>query len=336
MEKMKLKVLKSRRYLIGWIISLLFLFLFFFSFGGDFSEIGRALAEANYIFVLPAVILLVIIMGLKAVRWQYLLRYLKHTPLGSVFSVTVIGHMVDSLLPRPIGDMSRAYLLGGKEQISKMSTFATVAVARIFDGLSLLFFMVIVWQFVPLPPWLVNGVYIVAGLFLGALVLFLVLALSPGRLQKAVALFLRLLPKRWGSKLEEWLELFISGLAVLKSPSKLCFIFLLSLLIWFVEAVMFYTVGASFNLGQPFYVFILAAAITNFALFLPSMFGGLGNWEYACREALSIFGVNIALASAYAIVLHAVVLIPIILLGFIFLWTQHISLAKIVSKRDIK
>ncbi|MBE0415766.1 MAG: flippase-like domain-containing protein [Dehalococcoidia bacterium] len=309
------------------------MFLFFYRFKGDFGEIGHALGEANYIFVLPAVVVLVIIMGLKAVRWQYLLRPLSPVPLRPIFSVTVIGHMVDSLLPRPIGELARAYLLGEKESMNKMSIFATIAVARIFDGLALLLFMVIVWLFVPLAPWLQSMGYVVAGVFICALVLFLVLASSPGRLQKVMASFLRPLPQRWSSKLGEWLELFASGLAVLKRPGKLFFVFLLSLLIWFVEAVMFYLVAFSFNLEQHFYVFLLTSATTNLALFIPSMPGGWGNWELACRETLSLFGVDVALASAYAIALHAAVLIPIILLGFVFLWKENLSLAKVVPQR---
>jgi hypothetical protein len=310
------------------------LFLFFYKFRGNFGEIAHALGEANYIFVLPAVIILVIIMGIKAIRWRYLLGSLKPVPLGPVFSVTIIGHMVDSLLPRPIGELARAYLLGEKESISKMALLGTIAVARIFDGLALLFFMVIVWLFVPLAPWLEYGVRIVAGVFIGALILFIILASSPARLRKAVAFVLRPLPQRQSSKLEEWLERFISGLSVLRSPSKLFFVFLLSLLIWFIEAMMFYLVAFSFNLGQPWYVFILTSATTNLALLIPSLPGGLGNWELACQATLSAFGVDVALASAYAIALHAIVLIPMILLGFIFLWLQNLSLAKIVSQRE--
>ncbi len=327
-------MLKSRRFWAGCAISLVFLLLFFYRFRGNFGEIAHVLGEANYIFVLPAVIVLLIIMVIKAIRWRYLLGSLKPVPLGPVFSVTIIGHMVDSLLPRPIGELARAYLLGERESISKMSVLGTIAVARIFDGLALLFFMVSVWLFVPLAPWLEYGVRIVAGVFIGALVLFIILASSPVRLRKAVAFVLRLLPQRHSSTLEEWLERFISGLAVLKSPIKLLIVFLLSLLIWFIEAMMFYLVAFSFNLGQPWYVFILTSATTNLALLLPSMPGGLGNWELACQETLSAFGVDVALASAYAIALHAIVLIPMILLGFIFLWTQNLSLTKVVSQRE--
>lgn len=327
-------MLKSRRFWAGCAISLVFLVLFFYRFRGDFGGIGHALGEANYIFVLPTVILLVIIMGIKAVRWRYLLGSLRPVPLRSVFSVTIIGHMVDSLLPRPMGELSRAYLLGEKESISKMSLLATIAVARIFDGLALLFFMVSVWLFVPLAPWLEQGVRIVAGVFIGALVLFIIFASSPGRLRKAVAFVLRPLSQRQSSKLEGWLERFISGLAVLKSPSKLFVVFLLSLLIWFIEAMMFYLVAFYFNLGQPWYVFILTSATTNLVLLIPSMPGGLGNWELACQETLSIFRVDVALASAYAIALHAILLISMILLGFIFLWAQNLSLTKILPQRE--
>lgn len=323
-------LLRSRRFWIGCVISLVLLFLFFYQV--DFAEIGQALANARYIFVLPAIAVLIIVMGLKAWRWQYLLRPLKTIPLGSIYSIEVIGHMANAILPLRIGELARAYLLGEKESVSKVTTLATVAVCRAFDGLALLFVVVILALFFPMADWLKPAIYIAAAVFLGILIVFLLLVSSRGRLPKVTAFLWRPLPPHWRAKLQDWLDLFITGLEAIRSPQKATFVFLLSIVTWIGEGTMFYLLSFSFNLGQPFYVILMASTAANLALLIPSSPGGFGNFEYFSIQALVFFGVGGSLARAYAIAAHAISLLPIILLGFYFLWAENLSLADLARR----
>ena len=323
-------LLRSRRFWIGCVISLVLLFLFFYQM--DFGEIGRALVSARYIFVLPAIAVLIIVMGLKAWRWQYLLRPLKVISFKDIFSVEVIGHMVNAILPLRLGEVARAYLLGEKESVSKMASLATVAVCRVFDGLALLFVVVVLALFLPVAAWLKPVIYITAAVFLGIIMVFLLLASSRGRLERVVDLLLRPLPPRWHDRLQGWVERFITGLAAMKSPRRVGFIFLVSVLVWVGEGTMFYIISFSFSLEQPFPVMLLAAAAANLALLVPSSPGSFGNFEIPCQQVLVFFGVGESLAGAYAIATHAILLLPVILLGFYFLWVENLSLAELARR----
>jgi uncharacterized protein (TIRG00374 family) len=323
-------LLKSRRFWIGCIISLILIVLFFYQV--DFGEIGQALATARYIFVLPAIAVLVIVMGLKAWRWRYLLRPLKKTSLKSVFSIEVIGHMVNAILPLRIGEVARAYLLGEKESVSKAATMATVAVCRVFDGLALLFVVVVLALFLPVATWLKPVIYITTAILIGILGIFLLLASSRQRLRRVTDCLLRPFPPGWQTRLKEWIDLFISGLAAMKNPFQLVSVFLLSVVIWIGEGSMFYLIAFSFDLGQPFHILLLAATAANLALLVPSSPGGIGNFEYFCIQVLVFYAVDGNLARAYAITVHAALLIPIILLGFYFLWMENISLADLARR----
>lgn len=323
-------LLRSRRFWIGCIISLGLLFLFFYQM--DFGEIGRALVSARYIFVLPAIAVLMIVMGLKAWRWQYLLKPMKAIPFKSVFSIEVIGHMVNAILPLRIGELARAYLMGEKESVSKMSSLATVAVCRALDGLALVFVVAVLALFLPVAAWLKPVIYITAAVFLGILGLFLLLASSRSLLRRFTAFFLRPLPKRWHTRFQEWIDLFISGLAAVRNPGQMGFVFLISVLIWTGEGTMFYFIGFSFDINQLFPVMLLAAASANLALLVPSSPGGFGNFEIPCQQVLIFFGVGESLAGAYAIAVHAVLLIPVILLGLYFLWMENLSLAELARR----
>jgi hypothetical protein len=95
---------------------------------------------------------------------------------------------------------------------------------------------------------------------------------------------------------------------------------------------MFYILSFSFDLGQPLYVLLLATAIANLALFIPTP-GGIGPFDYFCKRTLVFFNVSAAAATAYVAILHFTLLVPVVLLGFVFLWTEKISLSRLVPAR---
>jgi hypothetical protein len=49
---------------------------------------------------------------------------------------------------------------------------------------------------------------------------------------------------------------------------------------------------------------------------------------------LVYFGTGSAAASAYAIALHALLLVPIIIAGFVMLWLNHVSLGEVMNRGE--
>ena len=323
-------MLKSRRFWTAFIITSLFLFLFLYR--TDFSEMGRALREANYLFLLPAILVYFVGVFFRAVRWRYLLLPLRSIASVRLFPLIVIGFLVNNLLPARLGTVARAYILGERETMSKMSTFATIVVEQVFDGLTLLLFAFIIALFIPLEYWVKEVIYIAGGLFFGAFIICLFIASSQALARRWVAVLVRIFPLRLRGRVEEWLILFIEGLKAMRSPSKLLAVLIISAMVWLCEGSMYYILSFSFDLGQPFHVLLLMNAVANLALFIPTP-GGIGPFDYFSKKILVFFNVTAATATAYVTTLHVALLIPVILLGFIFLWTENISLAKLIPAR---
>ena len=78
-------MLKSRRFWIALLITSVFLFLFFYR--TDFSEMGRALWEAEYLFILPAILVYFVGVFFRAVRWHYLLMPLQSLTCSQALSL---------------------------------------------------------------------------------------------------------------------------------------------------------------------------------------------------------------------------------------------------------
>lgn len=250
-----------------------------------------------------------------------------------MFSLILIGMLVNNVIPARLGIVVRAVILGEKEKISKMAVGGTMVIEQVFDGIMLLFFVAIASFFAPLNGWLGQVVYITAALFITLILLCLVFASSSKATKKGLSLLLRVLPKKWHEKAGEWFIRLIDGLGVMRSPRKLFVVFIMSALVWLCESGLFYMVGFSFDLQQPFYVYMLATAVANLAWVLLMTQGGLGSFDLACQKSLELFNVGAAAAASYAVVVHALILLITIPLGLIFLWIENLSLDKVIGKR---
>src|SRR5438105_4893404 len=129
-------LLKSRQFIFGIIVSLIFLVWALSK--EDLGQVGQAILRANYLALLPALLLYFIGVWVRAVRWRILLNPIApEVGLYETFEVVVIGYMANDVLPARIGELVRAYVLSRREGIRKTGTLATILVERIFDGLTM-------------------------------------------------------------------------------------------------------------------------------------------------------------------------------------------------------
>lgn len=333
---------KNKSFLIGIAVSAILLFLFFDK--TDFKEMRKALAGAEYVFLIPALLIRLVGVYFRSLRWQFFLKPLGNFSSIRLFPLVVIGFLVNSLLPGRLGIVARAYMLGEKENVSKMAVGGTMVAEQVFDGVTLVLFALYIAIFVPLTGDVKTGVYIAAGLFSAALLFCFALVFSKSFARDMISIALKFIPKRWRSKVEEWLLRLIDGLQFMRSPKRLLISFALSVLVWLCEAGMFYLAGIAFDLQQPFYIMLLVTAVASlswaFMLVAPA---GVGAFEYFCTVILMLFVPAGLIAAqyessvkAYVIVLHALIILPMVALGFVFLWKGNMSLTKVVGRRHEK
>jgi len=162
--------------------------------------------------------------------------------------------------------------------------------------------------------------------FFGALVVFFLLALSPGRMRKLFdRLTERLMPGRFREQARGIFERFLEGLKVLTSGRELLLTFALSVVLWLLEVTKYIFVMQGFPFRQPFYVMMLTTAVVNLAAALPSTPGYLGTFEASGIATLQLFGVEKEIASSFILALHAALYFPITLLGLLFMWQESFS-----------
>jgi uncharacterized protein (TIRG00374 family) len=332
----------------GIAISAVLLVLFVFT--GDRWHMLDALGDANYWFLFPAVGAYLVSVYFRTLRWGVLLRHVKPITTRRLFPVVIVGYMANNLLPFRLGELVRSNYVGEREGISKTSALATIFVERLLDALVLLLFVAVIMLFVPLSglarsfsdqsglpwSWLVA---LVSMPFIGAFAFGVLLAAFPARATDVVGRLVRPLPRRFEARATDLTSKLLQGLTPLRDPRLLSALFLMSLPIWLFEAALFFILGFPFglddahtNLGAMAVNMVLVTAITNIGSSVPAAPGGLGLFEIIARETLvlgPLAAVERSVAAGYALVVHATLLLPVIVLGQAILWTGHISLGRL-------
>lgn len=323
-------MLRHKRVWVGFLVTIVFLALFVRQI--EFSRVGETLLAAQFVWLMPAIPFYFLGVWFRAARWRHLLLPLRSFASSTLFPYVVIGYMANDLLPMRIGELVRAYVFGTRRGMAKSPVLGTIALERIIDGLTLIAFAAIVGLFVSLDGWTGQTLRVTAAAFLGVLVMLIAGLRFQG---KSTAIFLRalsFLPARFRSPFLNVVQGIFLGMGVLRSPRQLLSVGLFSLLAWTSEAGVFYCVGLALGIDVPISVYFLAMSLGNLVTALPSSQAGIGPFEYFTAQTLFLFGVGSSLAGVYALLLHAVLIVPVVLLGLVYLWVEQFSLGEVVAQ----
>lgn len=313
------------KFWIGLLVGVFFLGLAFW--GQDFNAIGKALSEANYLWLIPALVSYFIGVGIRAIRWHYLLGPIQKVSARRLFPVVVIGYMANNVLPVRMGEVVRAYVLDRREGVRKTASLATIVVERIMDGITMLLFLSVVSLFVKVSSSIEGIEKIAAGVFLVGIILFFVVAHSREWMKKLESFGLKFVPAALRPKVAGLADAFIDGLQVLRQWRDLLIVFLLSVVAWAFEGGMYWMVALAFsNLNLSFAAIFMTLAVANLATLVPSTPGYVGPFDAAAKLVLvQVFAISQGLALSYVILLHAALYLPITLVGLYYWLTEHFS-----------
>ena len=328
-------MLKRWQFWLGLVISAVFLYLALR--GLNMAEVWSHVRTARYWWLVPGVAVYFFGVWARTWRWHYMLRPVKSIPLVRLFPVVCIGYMGNNIFPARIGELLRAFVLKGTEEVSVSTSLASILVERIFDGVIMLLFVFVGLPLAPnIPDTWRNFVIAFSLLFFGALGFFFFLAASPQRTQAAYSWVIdKLLPARFREPVRGFADRFLEGLSFLRSGRDVAMIFVTSLVVWLAEAMKYWFVMHAFDFEVSFFVLMLMNGVVNLFTTIPSAPGYLGTFDEPGIEVLKAFGVNANIAAAYTLVLHAALWLPITALGIWYMWRMSLSWSDLNEARKI-
>ncbi len=324
--------MNRRRIILGFAVSAFF--LFFALRGQDYAAIREAFSQVTYWYLVPALGLYFLGLVARAYRWSVLLRPVEAVSGRKLLGINAVGLMANNVLPLRTGEFVRAYALSQRTTISKSTGLATIAVERIFDGMTLLAFIAGSMLFVDLTSQLERVAELAMAIFALALVALVLLARG-GRLRdRMLQLALGPLPDSLSTKVNRMAESFISGLGIFNRWRELLLVSLSSLVAWGFEASAYWIVAHAFGgkiqavMGIP--ETMLTTGIANLATLVPSSPGYVGPYEAAVILVLNgALGLTRELALSYGVLMHVLLWLPVTIWGVVEWSRLHISLRQV-------
>jgi uncharacterized protein (TIRG00374 family) len=289
------------------------------------DDILRQIRAARPAPLLLAVFLATLTFPLRLIRWRLLLRHGSGQPYPAIplWHAVALGFMANNLLPFRAGELIRAYTASRLGDIRFTTVLSSIAVERIFDGLTIAGLLTLAL----LSPDLSSDVMVagvsltrlarVAGIFGGlallAAIAVLAAPLAAERLVRAIV--------PWpdvATRVVGLIEGIRQGLIVLRTPVRLALVVFWSLVLWLVNALAFYVGFAAFDIPVSYFGALLMQGLLVLGISIPSTPGFFGPFEAVIVAALALYGVPRDLAFSYAISFHVTSFIPITLLG---LWS---------------
>lgn len=297
-------------------------------------DIGAAVAaarNASPAWLLAGVATATATFLLRVPRWQLLLRTDPGPPLaaGAAWHGIAIGFMANNIIPRS-GEFLRAWVATRLAPVGFSASFSSVAVERIFDGLTITTMLALALFSPDIPADARVGETLVRDMAMRAGIVCLVL-LAGAMLVVAIPtqaerLARRLIP--WpglADKVAALMHGVVSGLGAMRSPARLAGVVAWSIVLWTVGALSFWMVAQGFGIPLGLGGAYLLQGVLAFGVAVPSTPGYVGVFEGVIVAVLSAFGIDKDLALAYAVTYHVATFLPIVLLGAVSVLRTPIS-----------
>ncbi|MGR3296279.1 MAG: lysylphosphatidylglycerol synthase transmembrane domain-containing protein [Candidatus Bathyanammoxibius sp.] len=343
--------------LLGLCISAVFLWLFLREI--EWDELYSALQRADYIYVIPAVLITLVTYLIRTARWELLVLPIKKVSFPNVLSATTIGLMANHVLPARAGEIIRCVVLSRSEKVRVTGIFATVIMERLLDSLSLIIFATVVIAVIAphgtgsgatessvaagnsidthtlLFVQLKKGLGILTGICIMSAILLAFLDIYTQRTLDLVSKLCFFLPHSINDIILHLLESFVRGLKVLKNFRQLLWLSFLSFSLWISFVLIMILLGYSFGIDIPFAAMCFVCICIALAVAMPQAPGYIGVFHYVVQKSLELFHVAPATAQSYAIVLWSVSIFTSIILGAFFLWREGLSFGQMVKAREV-
>ncbi len=289
----------------GWIITIVLI-------GGllarlDLHAIWADLMKAQWSHIVAAAALNIMVIGLKTLRWQWLMRPAKKSEYGRILNATMIGLAGNNVLPARGGDWLKIYLLGKWEGASRAMLASITGLDKLFEGFSILILFGLLSFHSTFPEWVQNGTFIIT------IVLVIGLAISLMLMQH----HRRQTNGENGNcgRMSRLLANLGSGMQVLARKRMIVLMLVLSLAICLLQIETIRLCQLAFGVELDLWVPALIFVAINLAIVVPSAPSGVGPFEVAAVLAYSWVGLSAETAFSIAICYHAVQFAPVTAIG---------------------
>jgi uncharacterized membrane protein YbhN (UPF0104 family) len=279
----------------------------------DWWSAAAVLRAADPLLVACAVVVNLLSLTLKGVRWWCFLRPLGRVPLPLVLRATFAGASLNNLLVAQGGEGARVLLVARATGVSTAGVLAALALERTLDIISYLVLLVSVAWMVELPD------HIARWRSGAALVLAVVTLLLAGLGVRA-----RRAPlggpagsASSGGRLAAYLGRMWRGAALSATPGRLAAGMALSLAAWSLQVATYHLAVRATHLPLPLAGSVAALLAVGISFLVRATPGNVGVFQVIYALTVRSFGIAEAAAVAVALLIQTVQVLPTVVIGML-------------------
>jgi uncharacterized protein (TIRG00374 family) len=295
----------------------------------DLRVVAARLRETLWTFLALSVALNFFSLWVRALRWSYLFPPRTHPT--HLFRALMIGYMGNNILPLRAGELVRIYVASRHGQ-GFWTTFATVVVERVLDGLAVGLMMAGLVLLVPIPAELRWAIVVFLVMDLVGIVVLVVITAAPG----VFGVLIKMVFHRIGwleRRLLRMLGTMTEGLRGIRAAGHAVPITVCSVVVWLLFAFSIWTALYAAHLDLPLTAAWTVVAFLGLGVSLPSSPGFVGVVQAATVLALALFSVPRMDALSFSLLFHASQFLPVTAAGLLYLLLEHVSLTDAARAR---
>ena len=282
--------------------------------GVDWSAVRAALAGALAGPLVAGLLLLAAGFAIRIARWWCMLRPLAPTlPIGRCVRPFLASLALNNTLPFRAGDVARTVAFRDELGVPAGQVLGTLVIERVMDLVALLVVLGIgvgVMAGGVLPPALVGG----------AAAAGVLAVLGLGAATALPASLIHRIQQRLGhGRVAGFIGHTADALAPLRSTGQVLRLLALSLVGWTLEGAMYACVALSLGVVAAPFAPWLALAAGTLSTLLPGTPGYVGTFDYFAARGLMAGGAGAAQATAFALLVHAMLWVPVTAVGGLLL-----------------
>lgn len=313
-----------RRALRGGVTIVIVVALVLFARSVDWRAVASAARAADPLLLAGAVVLNLVSLFLKGVRWWTFLWPMGARSFGLAIRATFAGAALNNVLVAQGGEGARVAFVARGASLSSARVLAALALERALDAVTYLLLLVGAAWFLPLPANLAR--------WRGAAVLMLLIVLSglaalvaTGRRRRppngvatdqSAAANLAQRPRgTLGERARGYAARFSGGVVDVATPGRLVVAMLLSVSAWILQIATYDFVARAAHLPLPIAGSVAALIVVGVSFLVRATPGNVGIFQLAYLLAVKPFGMPDATAIAVALLIQAIQVVPTMLGG---------------------